>query len=134
MFSEFTMKTGRNRVGNIARKAWSCPMLIGLTVLLSAIVGLAEDQPLKELRTAEEKPVTFQRLASGQEDSQFVEIHGIVRTAVTSDEQSKQQLIEIATGSGRLTACVQDLKLPLQDLVDSTVRVRGVCETLFNRQ
>ncbi|WP_050785966.1 PAS domain S-box protein [Pedosphaera parvula] len=216
------MKTRRNRVGLLAGKDWSCPVLIGLTVLLSAIVGLAQDQPLKELRTAEEirrlsaeqaskhypvhlkgvvtvydpslfsrflqdetagiyflelsggpplspgqlvevegetsageyapivvprqirvigtaslpvaKPVTFQQLASGQEDSQFVEIHGIVRTAVTIDEQSKHQVIEIATGSGRLMANVQDLKLPLQDLVDSTVRVRGVCVTLFNRQ
>jgi PAS domain S-box-containing protein len=80
------------------------------------------------------KPVTYQHLASGQEDSQLVEIEGIVRAVVGTDEQTKHQWIEIATGSGRLTVCVQNLKLPLNDLVDSTVRVRGVCETLFNRQ
>ena len=216
------MKTRPNRVDSFARTAWSCRVLVGLAVLLAAMVGRAEEQALKELRTAEEirrlpatqaakhypvhlkgvvtvydanlfsrfiqdetagiyfvelpggpslssgqlvevdgetsageyapivvpkqirvigtaplpaaKPVTFQQLASGQEDSQFVEIHGIVRTAITSDDQIEHQLIEIATGSGRLTASVQDLKLPLQGLVDSTVRVRGVCETLFNRQ
>ncbi|MGH7989099.1 MAG: PAS domain-containing sensor histidine kinase, partial [Limisphaerales bacterium] len=80
------------------------------------------------------KPVTFEQLASGQEDSQFVEIHGIVRAA-HFDEASKFFLVEIATGGGRLTAYAS--KLPVAqsgDLVDSTVTVRGVCITRFNRQ
>jgi PAS domain S-box-containing protein len=80
------------------------------------------------------KPVTFEQLASGQEDSQFVEIHGIVR-AVRFDEESRYFLVEITTGGGRLTAYAS--KLPVTqsgDLVDSTVTVRGVCVTRFNRQ
>jgi PAS domain S-box-containing protein len=80
------------------------------------------------------KPVTFEQLASGQQDSQFTEVHGIVR-AVHFDEESRYFLVEIATGGGRLTAYAN--KLPVAqsgDLVDSTVTVRGVCVTRFNRQ
>jgi PAS domain S-box-containing protein len=80
------------------------------------------------------KPVSFEQVASGEEDSQFVEIHGIVR-AVQWDDTTKYFAIGIATGGGRLTALVA--KLPVQngeDLVDSTVRIRGVCVTRFNLQ
>ena len=80
------------------------------------------------------KPVTFEQLASGQEDSQFVEIQGIVRAAYF-DPTSGYFFVEIATGGGRLTAYAR--KLPVAqsgDLVDSTVTVRGVCVTHFNRQ
>ncbi len=79
-------------------------------------------------------PASFQQIASGQEDSQFIETHGIVRAA-QFDEQSGYFLVDIATGGGRLTAYAR--KLPLSqsgDLVDSTVAVRGVCVTEFNRQ
>ena len=80
------------------------------------------------------KPVTFEQLASGQEDSQFVEVHGIVRAAYF-DQTSGYFFVEIATGGGRLTAYAR--KLPVAqsgDLVDSAVTVRGVCVTRFNRQ
>jgi PAS domain S-box-containing protein len=80
------------------------------------------------------KPVTFEQLVSGQEDSQFVEVHGIVR-AVHFDKDSRYFLIEIATGGGRLTAYASKLLVAQSgDLVDSTVTVRGVCVTRFNRQ
>ncbi len=80
------------------------------------------------------KPVSYEQLTSGQEDSQFVEIHGVVRSA-QFDEQTNHQLIDIATGGGRLTAYAHGLPgARLADLVDSTVQVRGVCVTLFNRQ
>lgn len=80
------------------------------------------------------KPVSFEELASGREDSQLVEVRGIVRSA-TIDPATKFLLIEIATGGGRLTAYATNLP-PTQtkDLVDCTVRVRGVCSTQFNRQ
>ncbi|MEI9961194.1 MAG: hypothetical protein WDM76_08750 [Limisphaerales bacterium] len=80
------------------------------------------------------KPLTFEQLVSGQEDSQFAEIHGIVR-AVHFDNENRSFLVEIATGGGRLTA--YSSKLPVAhsgDLVDSAVTVRGVCVTRFNRQ
>jgi PAS domain S-box-containing protein len=79
-------------------------------------------------------PVSFEQIASGQDDSQFVEIKGTVRAA-RYDEQSGFFLVEIATGGGRLTAYAK--KLPVTqsgNLVDSTVTVRGVCVTEFNHQ
>jgi PAS domain S-box-containing protein len=80
------------------------------------------------------KPVTFEQVISGAEDSQFVEISGLVRS-VRWDAPTGYFLVEIATGGGRLTAMAA--KLPVADgasLVDSTVRLRGVCVTRFNLQ
>ncbi len=80
------------------------------------------------------KPVTYEQLASGKEDSQFVEIAGIVRS-VEFDETSQHHLIEIATGGGRLSVYARQLPVDSKDdLPDSTVRVRGVCSTQFNHQ
>jgi signal transduction histidine kinase len=80
------------------------------------------------------KPVNYEQLANGKEDSQFVEISGIVRS-VEFDETSQHHLIQIATGGGRLSVYARQLPVASKDeLPDSTVRVRGVCSTQFNRQ
>ncbi len=80
------------------------------------------------------KPVPFEQMASGQEDSQFIEIHGTVRS-VRFDEPTKYYLIDIATGGGRLTALATQVPVTLSDdLVDSVIRARGVCVTRFNKQ
>jgi PAS domain S-box-containing protein len=90
------------------------------------IIGLAE--------LPAPHPVTFDQLASGKEDSQFVQVAGIVRSVVF-EESSKNYIIELAIGDGRLTVYAHDLpKLPTGDLVDSAVRIRGVCSSQFNRQ
>ncbi len=81
------------------------------------------------------KPVTYQEIVSGAEDSQFVELHGIVRS-VEWDDAMKYFVLGIATGGGRLTALSYSY-LPVksgQNLVASTVRVRGVCAVRFNLQ
>jgi signal transduction histidine kinase len=79
-------------------------------------------------------PVTYEQLASGQEDSQFVEITGVVRS-VESLEASQYHLIEIATGGGRLSVYARELPVKqAEKLLDGTVRVRGVCSTQFNHQ
>lgn len=80
------------------------------------------------------KPVTFDQLASGKEDSQFVEVVGIIRS-VQFEEASQHHLIELATGGGRLPVYAKRLPVSkFDELVGSTVRVRGVCSTVFNRQ
>lgn len=80
------------------------------------------------------RPVTFEQLASGKQDSQFVEIAGIVRS-VQLPEGSQYHLIEIVTGGGRLSVYVRQLPVKrAEELLDSTVRVRGVCSTRFNHQ
>jgi PAS domain S-box-containing protein len=80
------------------------------------------------------KPATYEKLARGQEDSQFVEIRGVVR-AVEPEDQKFFQVIEVETGNGVVLVYVQHwLQAGREDLVDSEVRVRGVCFTQFNRQ
>jgi signal transduction histidine kinase len=78
--------------------------------------------------------VSYEQLASGAEDSQFVEISGVVHS-VRKLEDTAYNEIEIATGGGRLNVYAKDL--PVQEpgeLLDSTLRVRGVCSTKFNRK
>jgi len=80
------------------------------------------------------KPLSYEALASGEQDSQFVEVHGIVR-AVSFDAQTRYYAIEIATGGGHLTALATQLPVQREDeLEDSTVRIRGVCISRFNLQ
>ena len=92
------------------------------------------------MRTVGEAPlpapqvVSYEQLASGAEDSQFVEIAGIVRSVQVLDN-SQYNLIEIATGGGRLLVYAKKLPVKQSDeLLDSTVRVRGVCSTKFNHK
>jgi PAS domain S-box-containing protein len=77
------------------------------------------------------KPVTFEQLASGQQDSQFVQVRGIVRAAYF-DQPTKYFSIDLATGGGRLTAFASKLPVPPGELADSIVKVTGVCVTRFN--
>lgn len=80
------------------------------------------------------KPVTYEQLASGVEDSQFVEIEGVVRS-VEHVGNTGYHRIEIVTGGGRLQIFARDLPVERPDeLLDSRVRVRGVCSTQFNHQ
>lgn len=80
------------------------------------------------------KSVSFEELASGQEDSQFVEIRGLVR-AVRLEKQGGFYIIELATGQGKLTMAAAQLPVANgEDLIDSTVRVKGVCMSRFNSQ
>jgi len=79
------------------------------------------------------KPVTAMDLVSGSEDSQFVELSGIVRS-VQFEEETQNYLIDLVSLGERFTAYAKALPVATPgSLVDSTVRVRGVCSTLFNR-
>jgi PAS domain S-box-containing protein len=80
------------------------------------------------------KPVSYEELSSGLEDSQFVEIHGVVR-AVWFDKQTSNYVIDFATGHGQLTMFAT--RLPVEQssaLVDCTVSAKGVCWSRFNSQ
>lgn len=82
----------------------------------------------------EPKRVSYEDIASGKEDSQLVEISGVVRS-VEFLATNQYFLVEITTGGGRLS--VYTPKLPvdrMEALPDSTVRVRGVCSTQFNHR
>jgi PAS domain S-box-containing protein len=79
------------------------------------------------------RPASFQDLASGQEDSQWVEVSGLVR-AVSTDS-SGVQVLDLVSGGGRLTAFLSaSVQSNLSAFVDRQVRVQGVCGSWFNRQ
>ena len=81
------------------------------------------------------KPVTYEQMASGMDDSQFVEITGTVRSVQQLEDASQLYMIELATGSGRLTVYARQLPVAqAESMVDSDVRARGVCSTKFNHQ
>jgi len=91
-------------------------------------------QVLGEAQLPSARAVTFDELASGKEDSQFVEVVGIVRSVVF-DQASQHYAIALATGGGRLTVYARNLPVAgMGELVDATIRVRGVCATQFNQQ
>ena len=80
--------------------------------------------------------VSYEDLVTGREDSQWVEIAGLVRAVYgESSEPTNGVNLEIAVGSDRFIAFVPGLtESNLASLVDSEVRVKGVCSTRFNRQ
>lgn len=130
--------------GIYLRESGNTPVLeVGQLVEVEGVASPGEYAPIIEPRRVQilgaaplpaPKPVTYEQLASGKEDSQFVEIAGIVRS-VQWLEASQHHLIEIATGGGRLSVFVRQLPVQrTEELIDSTVRVRGVCSTLFNHR
>lgn len=98
------------------------------------VVLVSHVQVLGEAPLPPAKPVSYEQLATGVEDSQFVEITGIVRS-VRLLENTPYYDIEIVTGGGRLLVYAKSLPVATaRELLDSTVRVRGVCSTQFNHQ
>jgi len=80
------------------------------------------------------RPVAYEQLATGIEDSQYVECSGIARSVRKAGGSDYFQ-IEIMAGGGRLLVFSKTLPVAAAaELLDSTVRVRGVCSTQFNRQ
>jgi signal transduction histidine kinase len=118
-------------------------LLPGQLVSVSGTCSPGEYAPVVEVSSVQvvgkaplpaPKLVTYEQLASGVEDSQFVEITGIVRS-VQLLEDSSYNLIEIATGGGRLNVYAKKLPVKRSDeLLDSIVRVRGVASTKFNHK
>ncbi len=80
------------------------------------------------------KSVPYDQLATGAEDSQFVEIGGVVRS-LRKFAMTDLYEMQIVTGGGRMLVYAKNLPVTQPDeLVDSSVRVRGVCTTMFNHQ
>jgi len=119
------------------------PQESGLVMDVTGYVSEGEYAPVVMVESArvagsaplpEAKPVTYDELASGAEDSQFVEVRGIVHL-VRKSETAPYYEIEIVTGGGRLIVFAKNLPVSQpEDLVNSNVRVRGVCSTKFNRK
>jgi hypothetical protein len=74
----------------------------------------------------------FGRLASTKEDSSWVELEGIVRSAEPVNGDLR---LEIAMDGGRVVGYVPRFRLPVPShLVDAEVRVQGVCGAAFSEK
>jgi PAS domain S-box-containing protein len=77
---------------------------------------------------------TYDDLAGGKQDSQWIEVRGIVHSAAVAESWGRPVLaLVIDIGGGTVTARIHDFEP--QDpgrFVDATVLVRGVCGTNFN--
>jgi signal transduction histidine kinase/CheY-like chemotaxis protein len=74
---------------------------------------------------------TFERLASTAEDSQWVEVEGIVRS---TREYRGFLVLSVAMGGSRLRVWIRQYDPAiLGQLVDAEVRLRGVCGALFDQ-
>jgi len=85
-------------------------------------------QVLGRARLPVAQTTTFDRMASSQEDSRWVEVEGVVRTVA---QQRDYLTLEVAVGAGRVTVRIPDFRRPPPP-VDATIRVDGVCGANFN--
>jgi len=78
------------------------------------------------------KQVTFEQMASTQEDSQRVEVDGIVRKVTKIDDHL---YLDVATAGGRVVGRMPFYtKDTLPQIVDANVRIRGTCGAQFNSE
>ena len=109
--------------------------LRGRTVPGDFIPSIAEPQvePLETPGVPVPRPATLDEIATGAEDARWIEVEGIVRSARLVDDLLALTLM---MEGGRLLVHVQDWdgSPDFGTLVDTRVRVRGVCTTLANDQ
>jgi two-component system, sensor histidine kinase and response regulator len=75
---------------------------------------------------------TYEQLADGSHDSEWVEIQGVVRSAAESDGRTT---LGIAMGHSRLNASVLAHRDELgPHIIGATVRIQGVCSGQFNQK
>ncbi len=77
--------------------------------------------------------VTYEQLATGSQDSQWVELRGTVRAVLPAAQG--HTLIELLTDGQRLSALVTHFHIAdSEKLIGATVSVQGVCRTRFNNR
>ncbi|MGA2750962.1 MAG: ATP-binding protein [Verrucomicrobiota bacterium] len=111
----------------------------GARIELLGFTGPGEFAPVieaEELRVVgpgrypDAAPAPFQLLMTGAEDSQWVELNGVVRSAATT---SNRTLVVLSTGDALIQITVLDVARPAPtNLVGASIAARGVCRTLFD--
>jgi len=75
-------------------------------------------------------PAPFQLLMTGAEDSQWIELNGVVRSAVSSNNQTQ---VTLSTGDALIQMMVLDKTQPApSNFVGASIAAHGVCRTLFD--
>ncbi len=78
------------------------------------------------------RPVSYAQLATGQEDSQWVEVRGVVRSILPAEKEHTR--VDLLVNGQRLSALFTDFAVTNSDaLIGATVRIQGVCRTRFNK-
>ena len=72
---------------------------------------------------------TYEQLASGADDSQWVTVEGVVRTADFVDSQLSMR---VALAGGQITVRAKGFKNVPATMVDAKVRLQGACGAIFN--
>ncbi len=78
--------------------------------------------------------VTYQEMASAQQDSRWVEVEGVVREIAHIHRNANENLLlmRVAMDSGEIDVFIPFQTEMAQNLVDTQVRIRGVCGADFN--
>ncbi len=72
---------------------------------------------------------------AGHEDSQWAQVEAVVRS-ITRDDDTGHLILDVASGLRRFFVLIPDFSseaLPVE-LIDSRVRIEGVCATVFNQK
>ena len=79
------------------------------------------------------KLMSLPQLETGSEDSQWVQLAGVVRTftALLADQPAT---LNLDTGAGKVDLSFPVGNVDLHHLIDAKVRVEGVCQTIFNQK
>jgi PAS domain S-box-containing protein len=93
-------------------------------VVLSSNLTVVSTGPLPEPRQ-----VTLFQLATGQEGSQWIEVHGVVRAVAYTNGVAR---IKLSDPSGMLSVNIPTSVAPT-NLLDSVVRIRGACSSESNK-
>jgi len=87
---------------------------------------------LGEAKMPRARRVSFESMISTREDSQWVEVEGIIHSATSA---AGYLTLAVVMGDGRLKARIPNFWQPVPSgLVDARVRIRGACGAEFNQR
>ena len=96
------------------------------------IVKASAIHVLGKVQLPDPRQVSIDQLFTGSEDSQWVEVHGVVRSYTILDGRL---YLNLAMNGHRIKVYVEHLsKSGAMKLVHATVRLRGVCYSRYNRK
>ena len=115
----------------------------GMRVAVAGVTEAGQIAPIVDMRSLrilgraplpEPLEISLEELSTGAYDSQFVEITAIVRFAQSVEGERTTGQIDLIQQSGRFSAHVKDTPedFDYAGLIDSKVRLRGVCFGIYN--
>jgi signal transduction histidine kinase/DNA-binding response OmpR family regulator/uncharacterized protein YdeI (BOF family) len=97
------------------------------------VIRKPQFKSLKQRAQIAARPVSFDDLMSGKEDSQWVEVQGTVRSIT---EREGRIFLDVLSGGGRFRVHVppESDRSVFDRLIDVRVRMQGVCGSVFNQR